>query len=331
MRHWSSTSNDESPQIPTIHQPQQARRVMKLIDKMKTSMKDQDFERPLWDAIVYEASSITDGDLKAGSLMSNFVVSQPSFEDAVIDFVANQLETPLFQATQIRNLFAEACLSNPQMSSMWALDLLAAAMRDKSQANVVSVLLFNKGFHSLVTYRVAHTLWYGGRDGLARYFQSLASRTFGSDIHPACKMGVGIVVSSATGIVIGETAVLGNDCMISHDVTLGGTGKQSGDRHPKLGNGVFVGAGATILGNIAVGDGAVVNSGAVVTKPVATFSRVGGVPAKLIAVFSPQSDNYELAQRAYRSEDYATSDGSMSKDMGMPQLYLDYHKQNGVR
>ena len=337
-RRWASSpsspninNNNDDDVIPLIQQPQQARRVMKLIEKMKTSMEAQDFQRPLWEAIVYEATSITDGDLKAGSLMSNFVVSQPTFEDAVIDFVANQLETPLFQATQIRNLFAEACLSNPQMSSMWALDLMAAAMRDKSQANAVSVLLFNKGFHSLVTYRVAHTLWYGGRDGLARYFQSLGSRTFGSDIHPACKMGVGIVVSSATGIVIGETAVLGNDCMISHDVTLGGTGKQSGDRHPKLGNGVFVGAGATILGNIPIGDGAVVNSGAVVTKPVETFSRVGGVPAKLIAVFTPQADNFDIAQRAYRAEDYATSDGCITKDVGMPQLYLDYHKQNGIR
>ena len=138
-------NNNDDDVIPLIQQPQQARRVMKLIEKMKTSMEAQDFQRPLWEAIVYEATSITDGDLKAGSLMSNFVVSQPTFEDAVIDFVANQLETPLFQATQIRNLFAEACLSNPQMSSMWALDLMAAAMRDKSQANVVSVLLFNKG------------------------------------------------------------------------------------------------------------------------------------------------------------------------------------------
>ena len=306
--------------------------VLKLVEKMKQSMEvDGDFERPLWDAIVYEASSISDGDLKAGSLMSNFIVSQHTFQDAVIDFVANQLETSLFPATQVRNLFAEVCAECPQLPSVWALDLMAAAMRDKSQANAVSVLLFNKGFHSLVTYRVAHELWYGGRDGLARYFQSLSSRTFGSDIHPACKMGVGCVVSSGTGIVVGETAVIGNDCMLSHDVTLGGTGKESGDRHPKLGNGVFVGAGATILGNIVVGDGAVVNSGAVLTKPVAPFTRVGGVPAKVISVFSPQNQDatVALAQQVYTEE--ADGGGAGAAGFDLPKLYLDYHKQNGIR
>ncbi len=310
------------------HPPKEGRRVLKLIGHIKESLVQQDFSRPLWDAIKYEASSIAEGDLKAGSLMSNFILSQPNFEDAVIDFVANQLETSLFPATQIRNLFAEMCLVNPQMSSIWALDLMAAAMRDKSQANAVSVLLFNKGFHSLVTYRVAHELWYGGRDGMARYFQSLTSRTFGSDIHPASKIGVGCVISSGTGIVIGETAVLGNDCMLSHDVTLGGTGKESGDRHPKLGNGVFVGAGATILGKIAVGDGAVINSGSVVTKAIAAFTRVGGVPAKTISVFTPQDDNFAIAQMAYHVDDLLDP---ATKEIDLPKLYLDYHKQNGIR
>ena len=210
------------------------RRVIQLIDKMKKSLVENDFSSPFWETIRYEAASISEGDLKAASLMSNFVLSQPTFEEAVIDFVANQLETPLFQATQIRNLFAEISAEQPQMYSIWALDLMASAMRDNSQANAVSVLLFNKGFHSLVTYRIANALWYGGRDGLARYFQSLSSRTFGADIHPACKIGHGCVMSCATGVVIGETAVIGNDCIISHDVTLGGTGKESGDRHPKV-------------------------------------------------------------------------------------------------
>ena len=211
------------------------RRVLRLINKVNDRLLENDFAGPLWDAIRYEASAISEGDLKAATLMSNFILSQPSFEAAVMEFVANQLEQPLFQATQIRNLFAEIVAKNPQMASYWALDLLASAMRDHSQPNAISVLLFNKGFHSLVTYRIANALWHEGRDGLAIYFQSLSSRTFGSDIHPACTIGYGCSLSSGTGVVIGETAVIGNDCYISHDVTLGGNGKDKGDRHPKVG------------------------------------------------------------------------------------------------
>lgn len=210
------------------------RRVLRLIDKVNDRLSNDDFAGPIWDAIRYEASAISEGDLKAATLMSNFILSQPSFDEAVIEFVANQLEQPLFQATQIRNLFSEIVAKNPQMGSYWALDLMASAMRDNSQPNAVSVLLFNKGFHSLVTYRIANALWHEGRDGIAIYFQSLSSRTFGSDIHPACTIGHGCSLSSGTGVVIGETAIIGNDCYISHDVTLGGNGKDKGDRHPKV-------------------------------------------------------------------------------------------------
>lgn len=210
------------------------RRVLRLIDEIDNRLLEKDFAGPIWEAIRYEASAISEGDLKAATLMSNFILSQPSLDEAVMEFVANQLEQPLFQATQIRNLFAEICAKNPKMASYWALDLMASALRDNSQPNVVSVLLFNKGFHSLVTYRIANALWLEGRDGLAIYFQSLSSRTFGSDIHPACRIGHGCSLSSGTGVVIGETAVIGNDCYISHDVTLGGNGKDKGDRHPKV-------------------------------------------------------------------------------------------------
>lgn len=213
---------------------QAGRRVLRLIDKIDNRLLEKDFAGPIWDAIRYEAAAISEGDLKAATLMSNFILSQPTLDEAVMEFVANQLEQPLFQATQIRNLFAEICVKNPKMASYWALDLMASAIRDNSQPNVVSVLLFNKGFHSLVTYRIANALWLEGRDGLAIYFQSLSSRTFGSDIHPACRIGHGCSLSSGTGVVIGETAVIGNDCYISHDVTLGGNGKDKGDRHPKV-------------------------------------------------------------------------------------------------
>jgi hypothetical protein len=210
------------------------RRVLKLLNSIGEKIDEDDHAGTVWETIKYEAQAISDGDLKAATIMYNSILSQPSFREAVIDYVSNQLETPLFTATQIRNLFAEVCDKRPQLPSIWALDMISYAMRDNSQPNMVSTLLFNKGFHSLVTFRIANALWYGGRDGLARYFQSLTSRTFGADIHPACTIGHSCVISGGTGVVIGETAVIGIDCLISHDVTLGGTGKESGDRHPKV-------------------------------------------------------------------------------------------------
>eukprot|EP01034_Spumella_vulgaris_P021925 gene21925-28004_t len=143
-------------------------------------------------------------------------------------------------------------------------------------------MAYSKGFHALVTHRVASAVWYSGREDLARYLQSVASRVFGADIHPACRIGKGCYLSTATGAVIGETSVLGDDCSVGHSVTLGGTGKQGGDRHPKIGSGVYLSSGSIILGNIRIGDGSVVDHGAVVTKEVRPFTRVGGVPAKLI-------------------------------------------------
>jgi serine O-acetyltransferase len=260
-------------------------RVVRLIDRVNESISQGDLLTPLWDALLYEASTAAEDDLVASVLVTNAILSQRNFDDAVINYVANHLDTPLFPATQIRNLFAEVCEQNSSISSAWALDLIASAIRDNGTPNTLSVLLFNKSFHALVTYRVAHSLWQEGREGLAKYFQSLSSRAFSADIHPACCIGQGCFVSSGSGIVIGETASVGNECSIMHGVTLGGTGKESGDRHPKVGNGVFIAAGATVLGNIEIGDGSVINAGSVVVKPVPAFTRVGGVPAKFICTF----------------------------------------------
>lgn len=276
MRVSSRLFNDVNPQS---HQ----HKVLGLIDTVHASVHKEKSFTPLWDAMRYEAAVMCEQDMKATTLLTNAILSQPTFESAAIDFLSNQLETPLFQGTQIRNIFEEMCNLNSSIPSAWALDLLSSAVRDKSQPNTVSVLLFNRGFHALATHRIAHTLWYTGRDGLALFFQSVASRVFSSDIHPACHIGPGCYISTGSGVVIGETASIGRECCIKHGVTLGGTGKESGDRHPKLGNGVFVAAGASILGNIIIGDNSVVNAGSVVTKPVAASTRVGGVPARFIS------------------------------------------------
>jgi len=295
------------------------RRVLKLINAVQECVVREDFASPIWETIRYEAASIAEGDMKAATIMANAVLSQPSLQECITDYISNALDSSSLQATQIRNIIQVVCESHPDISGAWALDIMASAMRDSSQPNAVSVLLFNQGFHSLVIYRIANALWYSGRDGLARYFQSATSRLFGADIHPACTIGPGCYLESGTSIVIGETAVIGSDCCLAHGVTLGGTGKESGDRHPKLGKGVYVGSGATILGNIAIGEGSIINAGSVVTKPVEPFTRVGGVPAKLISRLS-FTDKFleDLAEEMYEET-------QRTGDAPFPKKILDYH------
>jgi len=156
------------------------------------------------------------------------------------------------------------------------------AKRDPATARMIEPVLYFKGFHALQTYRVAHVLWQAGRKDFALYLQSLSSRVFQVDIHPAAKIGKGVMFDHATGIVIGETAVIGDNCSLLHGVTLGGTGNEKGDRHPKIGRGVMMGSGAKILGNITVGDCARIAAGSVVLKDVPPRTTVAGVPAREI-------------------------------------------------
>jgi len=142
--------------------------------------------------------------------------------------------------------------------------------------------MYFKGFQALQAWRVAHWLWEQDRDTLAFHFQSRISELFQLDIHPAARIGSGVFLDHGTGIVIGETAVIGDEVSMLHAVTLGGTGAERGDRHPKIGRGVLLGAGAKVLGNITVGDYAKVASGSVVLKPVPAGCTVAGVPARLV-------------------------------------------------
>ena len=160
-------------------------------------------------------------------------------------------------------------------------------------------LLFFKGFQALQSYRIAHWLWVQGRECLALFFQSRIALTFGVDIHPAAKLGKGIMLDHATGIVIGETTIVEDDVSIMQEVTLGGTGKECGDRHPKVRRGVLISAGAKILGNIEIGENAKVGAGSVVLKPVAPHTTVAGVPAVVVGrpvSASPALDmNHEIS------------------------------------
>jgi serine O-acetyltransferase len=182
----------------------------------------------------------------------------------------------------IRQAYAEALQGEPGLSEIFRADLAAVYDRDPACTRYIEAILYFKGFHGIQAHRLAHFLWMRGRQDFALYLQSRASAVLQVDIHPAVPMGRGIFFDHGTGIVIGGTAVVEDDVSILQDVTLGGTGKERGDRHPKIRRGVLIGAGAKILGNIEVGAGSLVAAGSVVLKPVPAHSTVAGVPARVV-------------------------------------------------
>ena len=208
----------------------------------------------------------------------------------------DEVQSELIPATQIKQLFMDN-LNEWDAESIHC-DVIAAATRSPSVELAVLAILFHTGLHALVCYRVGHRLWQADRTGLAKYLQSTVSRHYSADIHPACSMGQGIYLCTSAGVVIGETATVGNDVSILHGVTLGGTGKELGDRHPKVQHGVILKDCATVLGNIPVGTGAVVMAKAIVNKPVPPLAIMSGVPAKVVTTrtLSPEAFHDDLEE-----------------------------------
>ena len=246
---------------------------------------------PLWEQVKLEATSALSTNPEAGPMLYTGILSQKSLTEAIVSAISHEIATELFPATSLKKLFLEQ-LTREDVRSI-SFDLVAASTRSASVENAMATVLYHQGFHALVCYRLGHRLWLAGRTGLAYYMQSTVSRKYSADIHPAAKMGIGIHMRATAGVVIGETAVLGNDCSILEGVTLGGTGKESGDRHPKLGDGVTVQHGASILGNIRIGEGAIILSRSIVTKPVPPLAIVSGVPAKLESYRKLTPDEFE--------------------------------------
>jgi serine O-acetyltransferase len=196
--------------------------------------------------------------------------------------VAERLDHQDVSAELIRQAYADALEEEPTLGDTFRVDVVATFDRDPATDRFIEPVLYYKGFHAIQTHRLAHWLWNKGRKDFAYYLQSRASAVFQCDIHPAARVGRGIFLDHATGLVVGETAVIGNDVSILHDVTLGGTGKDHGDRHPKIADGVLIGAGAKIIGNIEIGHCARVAAGSVVINAVPNNVTVAGVPAKIV-------------------------------------------------
>lgn len=240
-------------------------------------------DKSVWQSLKQEAAAFAVKERHLASLIHATILDRESLGCAMSRYMAEKLATAEFPAVHMKDILEDAFKSDPMIVDGAASDLIAVRLRDPACLSYLQAFLYFKGFMALQTHRVAHHLWNEGRDLLAYHLQSRSSMLFGVDIHPAAKLGRGIMFDHATGIVIGETAIIDDGCSILHGVTLGGTGKEHEDRHPKLGKGVLVGAGAKILGNIKIGDEARVASGSVVLEDVSSKCTVAGIPAKPIS------------------------------------------------
>ncbi|MBM3529852.1 MAG: serine O-acetyltransferase [Alphaproteobacteria bacterium] len=237
---------------------------------------------PVWARIRDEAEDIARREPQIGTFIYSSVLHHDTLEAAVIHRVSERLDHPDVSAELIRQAYADALEGEPQIGDAFRADIVAIYDRDPATDRFVEPVLYFKGFHAIQAHRLAHWLWGQGRKDFAYYLQSRVSAALQCDIHPAANVGRGIFLDHATGLVVGETASIGDNVSMLHDVTLGGTGKTHGDRHPKIADGVLIGAGAKIIGNIEVGRCARVAAGSVVLKSVPNNVTVAGVPAKVV-------------------------------------------------
>jgi serine O-acetyltransferase len=237
---------------------------------------------PVWAALRNEAYAAAKKEAALASLLAAVILNHDSLGDALSYQLARKLGDQELRGMSLRDTIEEAYETDPSIVDIAEADLKAVFERDPACRGYVQPFLFFKGFLALQTHRVAHWLWSQGRETLAFYLQSRSSELFQVDINPATRIGRGVFVDHGTGIVIGETAVIGDDVSMLQGVTLGGTGAERGDRHPKVGKGVLLGAGAKVLGNIQIGDYAKIASGSVVLKDVPAGCTAAGVPARLV-------------------------------------------------
>jgi len=251
----------------------------------------------IWQCIRTEASKESAKEPILASHLHATVLNHDEFHHALSFHLSDLLGSPTASALSLSEVFSECYSQNDSLILAAATDIAAIRDRDSACHECGTPFLYYKGFHALQTHRIAHQLWNNERKELALFLQSRSSQCFGVDIHPAAIIGNGLMLDHATGIVIGETSVVGNNVSIMQSVTLGGTGKESGDRHPKIGAGVLIGAGSKILGNIKVGEGAQICAGSVVLKDVDPHTVVAGVPA--VSIGTPDDDMPSLTMNQY--------------------------------
>ena len=236
----------------------------------------------LWQQLKSEAEQVILQEPLLANYVSACVLNHNSLQSALSFILANKLSDGVMPAATVRELFDKAFSESPKIIEDALCDIKAVFERDAAVSTHLAVIIYMKGFQSIQAHRLAHFLWLNNRKELALFMQSQNSEVFGVDIHPACKIGRGVMLDHATGIVIGETTVIEDNVSILQQVTLGGTGNEKGDRHPKIRSGVLIAAGATVLGNIEIGIGAKIGAGSVVLTDVEPHTTVVGIPAKTV-------------------------------------------------
>ncbi|MDG1138730.1 MAG: serine O-acetyltransferase [Opitutales bacterium] len=240
-----------------------------------------------WESLQREAELTATKEPILSNVLGEFVLDRTSFLDALSWRVASRLAKGTISESDLRSLFQDCFSHNTETLVSISRDLEAVKERDPACNDFLSPFLYFKGFQALCAYRACHQLWQNERNQLALYLQSLVTVIYSVDIHPAAQIGKGILLDHATGFVAGETCIIDDDVSILHEVTLGGTGKERGDRHPKIRSGVLIGAGAKILGNVEIGEGARVGASSVVLNDVPPRVSVAGVPAKIVGKVEP--------------------------------------------
>lgn len=251
---------------------------------------------PVWSAMRDQAHELAEREPALASFIHASVLNHDRLEHALSYHLAKKIGGDDVSPMLAREIFVQAIGADAEIGPAVRADLSAVFDRDPACHSYVQAFLFFKGFHALECYRVAHWLWREGREGMALFFQSRMSELFDVDIHPAARLGRGIMIDHATGVVIGETAVVEDDVSIMHNVTLGGTGKEGGDRHPKIRRGVLLSMGAKILGNIEIGEYSRVGASSVVLKSVPPGCTAVGVPAKLVNCAGSEMPSHEMNQ-----------------------------------
>ncbi|MGB1327664.1 MAG: serine O-acetyltransferase [Porticoccaceae bacterium] len=251
---------------------------------------------PIWDFIQQEAQQLSSEEPLLADFFQRAVLQHSRLEEVVVHVLAETFVASAIEPKDVRAVISQALDSDPEIGVSIRRDIEAAFQRDAACKHYLMPLIYFKGFQALQLYRISHWLWKNQRFSFALFMQNNISERFAVDIHPAARLGNGIMIDHATGLVIGETAIVGNDVSILHSVTLGGSGCQKGDRHPKIGNGVLLAAGAKVLGNISVGEGVKVGAGSLVLESVPDHVTVAGVPAKIVGTPAEENPALEMDQ-----------------------------------
>jgi serine O-acetyltransferase len=257
---------------------------------------------PIWSDLRKQAEELAAREPALTSFVHATILNHGRLEDALSYHLAKKIGGEDIDQMHAREIFEEAVRTSPDIGAAVRADLSAVFERDPACHAYVEAFLFYKGFHALQCYRIAHWLWEQGRTGMALFFQSRISRLFDVDIHPAARIGRGILIDHATGVVIGETAVVEDDVSMLHSVTLGGTGKEDGDRHPKVRRGVLLSMGAKVLGNIEIGEYSRIGAGSVVLKSIPAHCTAVGVPAKVVSCAGCDRPSQDMDQMIEEAE-----------------------------